>query len=115
MNHSQSTNLSGKLNTIISLNQPLALDSDYSNDDNSISICHEKFPSTSYDLSVSHEDFNLDLENGSVKEDVHIQTSYSRHYPLCPTIFNTSACGRDIPCSLVSSSNELSLRLRQGC
>jgi len=57
---------------------------------------------------------NLDLGCALVKEYVHIKTSSSIHLPMCPTIHNESTCIRDIPCSLVSSSNELSPQLKQG-
>ena len=86
MNDSQSANLRRKSNAINYFNQPLALVSDHSNDDDFIIVCRDEFPSTSYDILVSHEDFNLYLESGSIKEDVHIKTSSSPHYPLRPTI-----------------------------
>lgn len=114
LNDSQSTNLSGKANTINSFNKPPTLGIDHSNDDDSIDVCHDEFPSTSYDLSISHEYFNLDLESGYVKEYFHIETSFSPHYPLCPIVCNKYTCDRDNPCSLVSSSNELSPQLTQG-
>ena len=69
MNDSQSTNLGGKSNIINSFNQPPALGSDHSSDDNSIYVCRDESPSTSYHLLVSHEDITFDpkydlLENG---------------------------------------------------
>jgi len=88
--------------------------SDYFNDDTCISICRDECPSTSYDLSVSHEDFILDLESSSVKEYPHIKTYSSPHYLIYPTIENMSTCDEDTSCSLVSTSNELCSRLRQG-
>lgn len=108
LNNSQSSNLSGKYSTINSFNQPPALGGSQPNDYNSISVCHNECPSTSCDLLVSHEYFNLDLEFFSVKEYVPIETSPSPLFPLCPTIHNTSSCNKDTPCSFASSSDELS-------
>lgn len=79
LHYSQSSNIGRESNAINSFNQPLG--SSHSSDDDSIYVCHDEFPSTSYDLSVSHGDFNLDLESSSVKEYVHIQSSSSPHYP----------------------------------
>lgn len=70
LNDSQSTNLGGKSNTINSFNQSPTLGNNHSNDDKYSFLCHDKFLSTSYDLSVPHEYFNSDIESTSVKEDV---------------------------------------------
>jgi len=114
LNDSQSANLSGKSSKINYFYKPPTLDSNHPNDDKYIFVCHDEFPSTSYDISVPHEYFDLDLESTSIKEDVHIKNSPSPHYPLCPTIRNTSTYNEDTPSSFLSSSDVLSPRLTQG-
>lgn len=75
--------------------------------------CDER-PSTSCDLSFSHDNSNPYLECVPVKEDINIETSSSPHFSVCPTIHNTSTCIRDTPCSLNSSSDDISSQLTQG-
>jgi len=57
---------------------------------------------------------NSDLECAPVKEDVHIETSFASHLLVYPTIHSASTCSWDTPCSLTSSSDELSPPLTQG-
>lgn len=61
----------------------------------------------------SHEDSNSDIQCAHVKEDVHIETSSPPHFHLCPNIHNASTYRGDAPCSLASSSDELSPQLTQ--
>lgn len=113
MSDSQSANLFGTSYTINSFDQPLALSSSHPKYDNSMFVCREKHPITSCDLLISHIDLNSDLECAPVKEDVHIKTSSSPHFPLFPTIPNASTCDEDNQFSFVSPSDDLSPRLTQ--
>lgn len=101
---SKSMNLGETSRTTNSLNQPLVLGCHHSH----AFVCSDEFPITLLDLFFSHVHSNLDLECMSVKVDIHIKTSFALHFPMCPTIRNTSTCGRDTHCSLSSSFNELS-------
>lgn len=103
-NNSQSTNLCETSYTINYFDQPPALGSDHSH----ASICCDEHPCTSCDLMFSHENSSSNLECAPVKEDICIETSFSRHLPIYPTIHNASTCVGDTPCSLSTSSNELS-------
>lgn len=77
-------------------------------EDNFAGVCDNECPNASSDLSVSHEDLTFDPKSDSVKEYVFIEASSSPHRPLCSANCNESICDEDTPCSLFSSSDELS-------
>ena len=63
--------------------------------DNSVDVCDDEFPSTPVDLSVSHENFNLkdlDLEPMLVEENSLIETSSLSHYPFFSRVYDASTC-----------------------
>lgn len=95
---------------INSFDQPLVLACHHSH----ASICCDERQSTSYDLLFSHVHSNSNLECAPVKVDIHIETSFSPHLPMCPTIHSASTCDGNTTCSFASSSNELSPRSTQG-
>jgi len=99
-----SMNLGEKSCTINSFDQPPFSGCHQSH----ISVCCDECLSTSYDLFPSHEHFKLDLECTLVEVDIHIEASYAPHFPVCPSIHNTSTCIRDTLHSIASSSYMLS-------
>ena len=74
----------------------MSLDYNHSNDDDFIDECDYECPGATTDPLVSYEDFTLDWESDSVKENVFIETSSSSHYPLCSSICDASTCDGDI-------------------
>lgn len=95
-------------------NQIEGLENHHPDDYDSIIECNDGFPSVTFNLPNSQEDFDLkylDLESISVEEDVIMETSSSPHYPLCSTFCNSSTCEEYTPCCLCSSSNELDFKL----
>lgn len=108
LDHSRSNNIGSESNVINYFDQSVALGNNSFDDDDSVDVCDHKSPGVSSNLLVSHEYFNLDPESNSIKEDVLIETSSSSHYPLCSIIYDASTCDQDTPCSLISSSIELS-------
>ena len=101
-------------NAVNYFNQSVALGNNHSDEDDFVDACDHECLGASSDLSVSHEDFTLDLESDSVKEDVLIETSSSSHYPLCSSLYDASTCDRDTPCPSIFSSDELTSQLTQG-
>lgn len=114
LNDSQFANIDSESNPTNSFDQSITFGKNHPNDDDSIDVFDHEFPGASIDLLVSHEDFTLDPEYDSVKEDVVIKNSSSFHYPLCSTICDVSTYDGDNPCSLSSSSNELYYEFTQG-
>lgn len=110
LNDSQPTNLGETSCTINSFDQPLVLGYHHSH----ASVCCDECPRTSCDLLFSHLHSNLDLECAPVKENIHIETSFAPHFPVCPTIQIASTCNRDTTCSLAPSYDELSPWSTQG-
>ena len=61
MDDFQYANLGSELNAISSFNQPAILGNKHSDEDDFVDVCDDELPSASANLSVSHEDLNLDL------------------------------------------------------
>lgn len=111
-------NLGDESNEINLPNQSKVLGNHHSDDDDSIDVHGDKFPSAPFDISVSKEDFvleDLDLKVGSVQENVLMETSTSPHYTSYSTFCNKFTCEEDTPCFSSSLSNELDFELTQGC
>jgi len=112
----ESRNLTDESNEIDFPNQSKVLGNHHSEDDHSIDVHGDEFPSALTDLPVSQEDFDLkylDIEYVSVKEDVLMETPSSPHSPLCSTFCNVLTYDEDTPCFSSSSSNELNFELTQ--
>jgi len=107
---SRSMNLGETSCTINYFDQPPVVGCHHSN----AFVCRDELPSTSFGLLSSHVHYNSDLECAPVKEDIHIEASSAPHLPMCPIIHSISTCVGDTPCSLASSSYDLSAQSTQG-
>lgn len=114
MDDFQYGNLGNESNVINYFYQSVALGNNHSDENDFVDVCVDECLSAPSYLSVSHEYFNLDLESDLFKDDVHIETSSSSHYPLRSVVCDASTYDKDTPCSLGSSSDDLYSRLTQG-
>lgn len=79
-------------------------------DDGSISVYNDEFPSAPNDLLVPSEDVDLTelyLESNPPKENFLTETSSSSHYSL----WSLSTCDEDTPCSSSYSLDEFTSQI----